>query len=152
MISEDGEQLGVLPIQKANDLAREAGLDLVEVAPNADPPVCRISDFRKILYEKKRKAREAKRKQKHIDIKEIKIRPRIDKHDLMIKVKHAEEFLKAGNKVRVTMMFRGREMMYVDQAKLLMDKVIEMLADVSVVEHNYTLLGRTMSMVLGAKS
>jgi len=152
LISEDGKQLGVVPIREALEKAKQVELDLVEVAPEADPPVCRITDFGKILYEKKRRAKEAKRKQKHIEIKEIKIRPNIDQHDLSIKIKHAKDFLIEGNKVKFTLVFRGREMMYMEQAKLLMNKIIETLADTAVVENEYSLVGKTMSIVLGPKT
>jgi len=152
LIGEDGKQLGILSIKEALEKAREVELDLVEVSPEADPPVCRIIDFGKILYEKKRRAKDAKKKQKHIEVKEIKIRPNINQHDLLIKVKRAKDFLAQGNKVKFTLVFRGREMMYVEQSQLLMDKVIETLTDCAVVESNYSLVGKAMSMILSSKT
>jgi len=109
--------MGVLPIEKALALAEEEGLDLVEVAPEGNPPVCKIVDYSKILYDQKRKAREARKKQKTVEMKEIKLRPVIDEHDLQVKTRHIEKFIKGGHKVKITLVFRGREITHQDLGK-----------------------------------
>jgi len=151
LISEDGEQLGVVSIEVALEKAREVGLDLIEVGPNTKPPVCKILDFGKLKYEEKKKQQLSKKKQHVIKVKEIRLRPRIDDHDLMTKLNHGRKFLQDGSKLKVTLMFRGREMARVDLGKIVMEKVLEELSDVAEVEKDIPLEGRRMSMILNAK-
>ena len=151
MISEDGEQLGVVSIEVALEKAREVGLDLIEVGPNTKPPVCKILDYGKLKYEEKKKQQLSKKKQHVIKVKEIRLRPRIDDHDLMTKLNHGRKFLQEGSKLKVTLMFRGREMARVDLGKIVMEKVLEELSDVAEVEKDIPLEGRRMSMILNAK-
>ena len=134
VISQDGTQLGILPIEQALQTAYEQHLDLVEVAPEARPPVCRIMDYGKYRYEQAKKAREAKKKQTIIELKEIKLRPKTEEHDFQFKARHAERFLKEGNKAKITMMFRGREMIRMDRGKAVLDRFVEALKDVAMVE------------------
>lgn len=138
-----------MPTNEALDRAREAGLDLVEVAPNVRPPVCRILDYGKFKYDQSKKEKKAKKKQQSFQMKEMRFRPKIDDHDFNFKTKHVREFLESGNKVKVFVMFRGREMAYTEQGKDLLDKVAEVLGDISQVESPAKLEGRNMSMVLG---
>jgi translation initiation factor IF-3 len=151
VINPDGEQLGILPIQEALQTAQNLGLDLVEVAPEAKPPVCRIMDYGKYRYEQSKKSREAKKKQTIIQVKEIKLRPKTEDHDFQFKARHAERFLKDGNKTKVTMMFRGREMVHLDRGRLQLDRFAEALKEVAVIEQPARLEGRNMVMVLGPK-
>ena len=151
MISEDGEQLGVVSIEVALEKAREVGLDLIEVGPNTKPPVCKILDYGKLKYEEKKKQQLSKKKQHVIKVKEIRLRPRIDDHDLMTKLNQGRKFLLDGAKLKVTLMFRGREMARVDLGKLVMEKVLEELSDVAEIEKDIPLEGRRMSMILNAK-
>ena len=151
LISDSGEQLGVVPIEVAIDKAKEVGLDLIEVAPNSNPPVCRILDHGKLRYEEKKRQQLSKKKQHIIKIKEIRLRPQIDDHDLLTKLNQGRKFLLDGAKLKVTLMFRGREMSRVDLGKIVMEKVLEELADVAVVEKDIPLEGRRMSMILNAK-
>jgi translation initiation factor IF-3 len=148
VIATDGEQLGILPIERALEIAEEQGLDLVEVAPLARPPVCRIMDYGKFKYEEQRKAREARKKQHHVQIKEVKMRPGIEDHDFDFKTKHARRFLEEGNKVKLTMMFRGRQMAHPEHGRQVLDKVSGMLADVAKIEMHPQMEGRSMTMVL----
>jgi translation initiation factor IF-3 len=151
VISQDGTQLGILPIEQALHTAYEQHLDLVEVAPEARPPVCRIMDYGKYRYEQAKKAREAKKKQTIIELKEIKLRPKTEEHDFQFKARHAERFLKEGNKAKITMMFRGREMIRMDRGKALLDRFVEALKDVAVVEQAPKVEGRNMTMILAPK-
>ena len=151
LISEDGEQLGVVSIEVALEKAKEVGLDLIEVGPNTKPPVCKILDYGKLKYEEKKKQQLSKKKQHVIKVKEIRLRPRIDDHDLMTKLNHGRKFLQDGSKLKVTLMFRGREMARVDLGKIVMEKVLEELSDVAEVEKDIPLEGRRMSMILNAK-
>lgn len=148
MISPDGEQLGILPVERAVELAEEQGLDLVEVAPMARPPVCRIMDYGKFKYEEQRKARDARKKQHHVQIKEVKMRPGIEDHDFDFKTRHARRFLEEGNKVKVTMMFRGRQMAYPDLGREVLTRVADEVADVGKVESAPKMEARSMTMVL----
>ncbi|OHB44554.1 MAG: translation initiation factor IF-3 [Planctomycetes bacterium GWC2_49_10] len=132
-------------------MAREAGLDLVEVAPGNEPPVCRIMDYGKWLYEQKRKDKLAAKKQHTVTLKEIRLRPEIDKHDQEIKVNHAREFLEKGHKVQFTMMFRGREMMHADQGRAIVNEIIKTLEPVSKIERGAIMLGKRITTVLGPK-
>ena len=151
VISDTGEQLGVLPVDQALALAEEKGLDLVEVAPMARPPVVKIMDYGKFKFEEAKAARAAKKKQHIIHIKEVKFRPGIDDHDFEFKTKHAREFLKAGNKVKVTMMFRGRQITRLDLGRAVLDRVAATLADVGKIEFEAKVEGRNMTMVMGPK-
>lgn len=128
--------------------AHNLGLDLVEVSPNSDPPVCRIMDYGKHLYEQKRKAKLSQKKQHTVVLKEIRLRPKIDDHDRDIKINRAIKFLEKGNKVQFTMLFRGREMMHVDHGRQIMDEVTEVLAELGKVERRPQMLGRRMTMVV----
>ena len=137
--------------REAMKLAEEAQLDLVKIAPKAQPPVCKIIDYGKYKYELARKEKEARKKQKTVEVKEVRLSPNIDTNDLNTKVNNAKKFLTKGNKVKVTLRFRGREMAHVQQSKHILDDVAQMLADVAVVEKPAKLEGRNMSMVLTEK-
>lgn len=151
LIGEDGEQLGVMPARDALQMAKDAELDLVKIAPTAKPPVCKIIDYGKYRYELARKEKEAKKKQKTVEVKEVRISPNIDTNDLNTKVNNAKKFIAKGNKVKVTLRFRGREMAHMQQSKHILDDFAEMLAEVAVVEKPAKLEGRSMSMVLTEK-
>lgn len=140
--------LGVFPTDSALEKAYEAGLDLVEVSPNADPPVCKILDYGKYKYEQQKKAAEARKKQKTVDVKEVKIRPGIEDHDYKVKMKNARRFLEGGDKVKVTMRFRGREMAHQDIGLDLLKRMQDELAEISKTELEPKLEGRQMIMVL----
>ena len=148
VVGEDGEQLGVLPTREALTRARELGLDLVEVAPNSRPPVCRIMDYGKYKYEQSKKARQARKRQHHVVVKEIKMRPKIETHDYDFKKKHIVEFLEHGDKVKVTLMFRGREMAHTDLGRKLLDQLSSELTDLAKVEAPPKQEGRNMTMLL----
>lgn len=151
VIDENGEQLGILDPRDAVREAESRELDLVEVAPQAVPPVCRIMDYGKYRYEQKRRARESRKHQHTVTLKEIKFRPKIDKHDFDYKANHVREFLSAGNKVKVTIMFRGREMAHPEFGQEILRKVVEATSDLTVGEYNTQgsrLEGRNMSLVL----
>ena len=151
LIGENGEQLGIMSSKEAMKLAQEAELDLVKVAPKAQPPVCTIIDYGKYRYELARKEKEAKKKQKTVEIKEVRLSPNIDTNDLNTKVNNAKKFISKGNKVKVTLRFRGREMAHVQQSKHILDDFAQQLADVASVEKQPKLEGRNMSMVLTEK-
>ncbi len=151
VISATGEQLGVLPVDEAMSLAEASGLDLVEVAPMARPPVVKIMDYGKFKFEEAKAARAAKKKQHVIQIKEVKFRPGIDDHDFDFKTRHAREFLLEGNKVKVTMMFRGRQMARMDLGRAVLDRVSAALEDVGKIEFAAKVEGRTMTMVIAPK-
>lgn len=151
VISPDGTQLGILPIEQALQTAYGLHMDLVEVAPEARPPVCRIMDYGKYRYEQSKKAREAKKKQTIIELKEIKLRPKTEEHDFQFKVRHAERFLKEGNKAKITMMFRGREVIRMDRGRVLLGRFVEALKDLAVVEQQAKVEGRNMTMILAPK-
>ncbi|MBU6236133.1 MAG: translation initiation factor IF-3 [Alphaproteobacteria bacterium] len=148
VINENGDMLGVMPPFEAIKLAREAGLDLIEVSPNAAPPVCKILDYGKYKYEQQKKANEARKKQKVIDIKELKLRPTIGDHDYQIKLKQAREFLTDGDKVKFTLRFRGREQSHLDLSLKVMRRAKEDLADISKVEQDIQSEGKQAVMVL----
>jgi translation initiation factor IF-3 len=151
LIDVDGEQLGVVSTSDALERAEESGLDLMEVAPNADPPVCKILNYGKLKYEEKKKLQNSKKKQHVIKIKEIRFRPRIGEHDLMTKLNMGRKFINEGFKLKVTLMFRGRELSRVDLGKDVMNKVLEELADVADVEKYNPMEGRRMSAILSGK-
>jgi translation initiation factor IF-3 len=151
LIDAEGEQVGIVSIDDAKEAAADRGLDLVEVAPNARPPVVRIMDYGKYKYEQARKAREAKKKQHQVRVKEIKLRPKIEEHDLNFKSGHARRFLEEGNKVKLTMMFRGREMTHPELGEEVLEEFAESLSDVGQIEIQAKLEGRNMTMVLAPK-
>jgi translation initiation factor IF-3 len=148
LIGAEGENVGVISADEARKMAQEAGLDLVEVAPNADPPVCRIMDFGKFVYERTKKEREARRAQTKIEVKEIRLRPKTNVHHRSFKVRDARRWLNDGMKVKVRIRFRGREIDYLDLALVDLKEVAEELSDVAVVEQAPALEGRSMLMVL----
>ncbi len=152
VIDADGGQLGILDTREAIRKAEEAGLDLVEVAPTAKPPVCRIMDFGKYKYEIAKKAAESRKHQTVIVVKEIKLRPRTDEHDINFKMNNMRRFLEDGNKVKVTIMFRGREIAHTEQGRALLDKVVTELQNEAVVEQPPRMEGRNMTLLLGAKA
>ena len=151
LIGENGEQLGIMSAKDAYKLAREAELDLVKIAPTAKPPVCKIIDYGKYRYELARKEKEAKKKQKIIDVKEVRLSPNIDTNDLNTKVGAARKFIEKGDKVKVTLRFRGREMAHMGNHKHILDDFAEKLADVAVVDKPSKVEGRSMIMFLTAK-
>jgi translation initiation factor IF-3 len=151
VIAPDGEQMGILTVDEAIAQAEARGLDLVEVAPMARPPVCRIMDFGKFKFEQAKAARAAKKKQRNVELKEIKFRPGIDEHDFQFKTRHAHEFLAEGNKVKVTMMFRGRQMAHPELGREVLDRVAEQLADVGKIEQEARLEGKNMTMLMTPK-
>lgn len=151
VIGEDGEQLGVMSSRDAQKLADEAGLDLVKIAPTAKPPVCKIVDYGKYKYEMARKEKEAKKKQRVIEIKEIRLSPNIDTNDLNTKVGAARKFLTKGDRVKITLRFRGREMAHMASSKHILDDFAEALADIAVVEKAPKVEGRSMTMFLTEK-
>ena len=151
VIAENGDQLGVMPVKEAMKLAQEAELDLVKIAPKAQPPVCKIIDYGKYRYELARKEKEARKKQKTVELKEVRLSPNIDTNDLNTKMNAARKFISKGNKVKVTLRFRGREMAHMQQSKHILDDFAEALADIAVVEKAPKLEGRSMGMVLAEK-
>lgn len=151
VIGADGQQLGVMSSKEAFKLAQEAELDLVKIAPGAKPPVCKIIDYGKYRYEQARKEKDAKKKQKTIEVKEIRMSPNIDTNDLNTKVNAARKFIEKGSRVKVTLRFRGREMAHVQTSKVILDKFAEMLSDVAVVEKAPKMEGRSMMMFLTEK-
>ncbi len=151
LIGEDGEQLGIMSARDAQKLAEEAGLDLVKIAPTAKPPVCKIVDYGKFKYEQTRKEKEAKKKQRTIEVKEIRLSPNIDTNDLNTKVNAARKFLTKGDKVKITLRFRGREMAHMNNSKHILDDFAESLSDVAVVEKAPKVEGRSMTMFLTEK-
>ena len=148
MVAEDGEQLGIVSVREALEIAMEKGVDLVEVAPSAKPPVCRLMDFGKFKFEQSKREKDARKKQKVISIKEVKMRPNIDEHDFQVKARNARKFLNAGDKVKVTIMFRGREITHPDLGEKLSLKLVGELADVSAVEKPPKVEGRNMVTIL----
>ena len=148
VINPDGQQLGIYPIRQALSIAQELGLDLVEINPKAEPPVCRIMDFGKFKYEQKKQANAAKKKQHIVEVKEVKMRPKTDQHDFDFKMNHVRRFLEEGNKAKITIRFRGREMAHPEVAAALLDRVVASLGEEAVVEQSYKMEGRTMTMIL----
>ncbi len=151
LIGEDGEQLGIQPIKEAMRLAKEANLDLVKIAPTAKPPVCKIIDYGKYRYELARKDKEAKKKQKVTEVKEIRLSPNIDDNDLATKANNARKFILKGDKVKVALRFRGREMAHIGASKQILDTFYSKLEDIAVVEKPAKLEGRSMIMFLTEK-
>ncbi len=151
MVSAEGEQLGIMPIQQALDIARQRELDLVEVAPDAQPPVCRIMDFGKYKYTQARRLKEARKKQTTIQIKEVKMGPKTEKHDFDFKVKHVRRFLEEGHKAKVTVRFKGREMAHTELGWKMLQKMVEAVQDLASVENNPRMEGRMLHIVLTPK-
>ena len=152
VISDAGEQLGILPIFEAIKAAEERGLDLVEVAPQAEPPVCKIMDFGKFKYEQAKKAHESKKHQKVILLKEVKMRPGTDTHDYEFKLNHAKRFLGEGNKVKVTIVFRGREMAHTDLGGAVLQRFVTDISESGIIEQMPKQEGRTLMMIIAPKS
>ena len=152
LIGNDGEQLGVFPTQEALNMAEEKGQDLVEVAPNSSPPVCRIMDYGKFKYQQSKRAHEAKKKQKIIHVKEVKFRPNTDQHDYNFKLKNAFRFLESGDKVKVLVFFRGREIVHRENGQKLLVRATKTLEDIAVVEQEAKQEGRTLCMIFAPKS
>ena len=148
VINGEGEQLGIMDTGQALDMAQTSGFDLVEVAPNADPPVCRIMDFGKYQYQQQKKKQEAKKKQSRVQVKEIKVRPKTDVNDLNTKVRHIRKFIEEGDRVKVSVFFRGREMAHKDRGADILNKVVEQTSDVARVEQEPRYEGRTMHLLL----
>ncbi len=151
LIGAEGEQIGVVPITRAQELADEAGLDLVEIVPNAEPPVCRVMDYGKYRFEESKKRHAAKKKQKQIQVKEIKFRPGTDEGDYQIKLRNLIRFLTAGDKAKITLRFRGREMAHQELGKKLLDRVEADLGEYGAVEQYPKMEGRQMVMVIAPK-
>jgi translation initiation factor IF-3 len=151
LIDADGNQKGIVPTFEALQMARDAGLDLVEVAPQAQPPVCKLLDYGKYKFELEKKIRESRKHQKQVRIKEIRMQPKIDGHDLEFKTRHIQEFLDEGDKVKVTVRFRGRELAHTELGKDVLDRILQMLGDTFLVEKAAQMEGRTMSLLLNPK-
>jgi translation initiation factor IF-3 len=150
-VDQDGNQVGVMVTIEAKKIAEEVGLDLVEVAPNARPPVCRIMDYGKYKYEQSKKAKESKKKQHIINLKEMRYRPKIEEHDFQFKTRHVRQFLEEGNKVRCFVLFRGRERAHTEFGQRLLLKVAGVLEDVAQIETHPMMEGRSMNMILAPK-
>ncbi|MCB9600590.1 MAG: translation initiation factor IF-3 [Sandaracinus sp.] len=151
VIAADGSMLGVLPTHEARRLAEQSELDLVEVNPKAVPPVCKIMDFGKFKYEEKKRQAEAKKKQSQVELKEIKLRPKTDDHDIAFKVKHIQRFLEDGNKVKLTVRFRGREITHPEMARRQIELIIDAVKDLALVESANRMEGRTMTALLAPR-
>lgn len=152
LVDADGSQLGIVVGRDALRIAQEKGLDLVEVAPLAKPPVCRIMDYGKFKYETQKREREARKKQKVVMVKEIKMRPNIEDHDFEVRVRSAEKFLKEGDKIKATIMFRGREIVHAELGKEVLDRLLARITDYCVVERPAKVEGRNMIMILAPKN
>ncbi|MBB5263060.1 translation initiation factor IF-3 [Catenibacillus scindens] len=151
LIGEDGSQLGIMSAKEAYKIAREANLDLVKIAPTAKPPVCKIIDYGKYRYEMARKEKEAKKKQKTIEVKEVRLSPNIDVNDLNTKMNQTRKFITSGNKVKVSVRFRGRELAHTASGKVILDQFAEKLSDIAVIDKPAKLEGRSMVMFLSEK-
>jgi translation initiation factor IF-3 len=151
LIDDEGNQLGIVPTLDAVRMAQDKGMDLVEIAPQASPPVCRILDYGKFKFEQEKKNRESKKKQKLVKMKEIRMQPKIEDHDLQFKTKHVREFLDEGNKVKVTVRFRGRELAHTELGKVVLDQVLVLLEDSYVLDRPAIMEGRFMSMIVSPK-
>lgn len=153
VIDSDGSQLGILTLMDAITRAEQVGLDLVEISPSADPPVCKIIDFGKYRYQQTKKEKESKKSQHQVKVKEVKVKPNTDDHDLATKLRHAREFITKGNKVKITCVFRGREMAHTEFGEKVVKKLIEELADIAAPESGAKMFGKSMIVVLapGAK-
>ena len=151
VVSAEGEQLGIISLADALAAAEKAGLDLVEVAPNATPPVCRIMDYGKFRYQQSKKLTAARKSQSTIQVKEIRIRPKTEEHDLQVKLRHIKKFLEQNNKVKITMMFRGREIVYSEKGKSLMNELKDRLGDSCIIDREPKREGRNMIMIVSPK-
>ena len=151
VVADEGEQLGIMSGRDALNLALERHMDLVEIAPNAKPPVCRIMDYGKYRYEQQKREKDARKKQKTFDIKEVKLRPGIEDHDFDVKFKNAVRFLEDGDKVKVTIMFRGRELSHPELGEVLLTKMAKQLEDLAVIERAAKLEGKNMIMIVSPK-
>jgi len=151
VVDDEGNQLGILNLDAALEAAAERGLDLVEVSPNAEPPVCRIMDYGKYKYQASKRAAEAKKKTARVDIKEVKMRPKTEEHDFQVKLRNAKKFLESGNKVKVTVMFRGREVTHPEFGQRLLERLAEEVQDLGQVEMTPRMAGRFMTMVMAPK-
>lgn len=151
VIGADDEQLGIMEMDEALNQAQENGLDLVEVAPNADPPVCRIMDYGQFKYQLSKRQHEAKKHQKVTHLKEIKLRPKTEEHDFQFKLKHAIQFVEQGDKVKVTIMFKGREMSHQELGRSLMEKFVDQVGELATIETSAKMEGRNLSMILAPK-
>lgn len=151
LIDDEGEQQGIVPTRQALEMAEEAGLDLVEVAPQAKPPVCKLMDYGKYKYLQKQKEKDSRRNSTHVQVKEVKLRPKTDDHDVQTKVRHIRRFLAAGDKAKVTVMFRGREITHKDRGFTVLERVMEELEEEANVEMRPKMEGRTMIMILAPK-
>lgn len=151
VVDDEGELLGILTVPEALAAAEERGLDLVEVSPNADPPVCRIMDYGKYKYQASKRAAEAKKKSAKVEVKEVKMRPKTEEHDFQVKLRNARRFLDDGNRVKVTVMFRGREVTHPEFGRRLMEKLAEQVSDIAQVEMTPRMAGRFMTMVVAPK-
>ena len=152
VVDEEGEMKGVMEVEKAIALAEELGLDLVELSPNAAPPVCKILDYGKYKYEQQKKANEARKKQKTVSLKEIKLSPRIEKNDYDVKMRKAQGFLEEGNKVKFSMRFRGREMSHQEIGREMFAKIVEQFEEISAIDFEPKFEGRQMMMILAPRS
>jgi translation initiation factor IF-3 len=152
VIDENGQQLGILPTEEALARARLAGLDLIEVSPTAQPPVCKIADFGRLKYEQSKKDKDARKKQRHFELKEVKLRPKIETHDYETKARMAERLLLDGSKIKVTIMFRGREITYTSFGRRLLDRMAEDMTPLAIVEREARLEGKNMFMILAPRT
>ena len=151
VIGPDGDMLGVISTDEAKRIARDRGLDLVEVNPKARPPVCKIMDYGRYKYEEKKKANEAMKRQQQVDLKEVKLRPQTDDHDIDVKVRHTRRFLESGNKVKITVRFRGREITHPETARRQIDIIVAAVEDIGAVEQNSRMEGRTMTCIMAPR-
>ncbi len=152
VIDSDGKQAGIMPLKEAMKIAEEQGLDLVEVAPNAKPPVCRVMNYGKYKYQQSKRSQEARKHQTVIQVKEVKLRPRTEEHDFQFKLRHAKRFLSEGNKVKISILFRGRELAHPEFGRDMMNRFLEEVKDLMVVEQAPRLEGRNMVMVVAPKN
>ena len=152
LIDDEGTQLGIVPTPEARNMAKERGLDLVEVAPQASPPVCKLLDYGKYKFEQEKKTRESKKKQKQLQLKEIRMQPKIESHDMKFKTKHIRQFLDEGNKVKVTVRFRGREMAHTELGRDVLDRILAELGEGYHVDRKPSMEGRFMSMIVGPQT
>lgn len=151
MIGANSEQLGILPLHEALALAESQQLDLVEVSPTAVPPVCRIMDYGKFKYQQSKKLQEARKKQVQVQVKEVKLRPKTDEHDLLFKIKHVRRFLEEGNKAKITVVFRGREITHMNLGQVALDRFVEELKDIAIIEVRPKMEGRNMFIIVAPK-
>jgi translation initiation factor IF-3 len=152
VIAADGSMLGVMNTYDAKKLAREQDLDLVEVNPKANPPVCKIVDYGRLKYEEKKKQAEARRRQTRVELKEVKLRPKTDDHDVEFKTKHVRRFLEEGNKVKITVRFRGREITHPETAQRQIDAILESVSDIGAIEQTSRMEGRTMTAIIAPRA